>query len=174
MPWLEYKLQIQEKNKMGRNIILSILISIPINILGAATTELQIDPKLNEPIESLWLQIKSQREDLEDSSKKEKMPLREVLTKEEFKLRFPLLPYGQEVDSQKLGEGIELRIATIPKNVNRKNLPYSIVAILFQATPKKLETRIIPDTLTNRRILNISSNWDFAEPVTDFPKIRER
>lgn len=121
--------------------------------------------------ESFWQKLLKQRQELEELSKSQHLPLREVMSKKEFSDKFPMLPHGRALDSLPSLYQTELRIATIPKNLQRTNQPYSILAIVYKNNNNQIEVKIAPDTVTARRTLNLSGDWDFAQRVIDFPNI---
>jgi hypothetical protein len=123
---------------------------------------------------SLWEQILGQRGELEAKSKEQGAPLREILNPEEFKKKYPLLPQNKQLESAPLAPGIEIRIATIPKNLSRAGADYSMVAILYHNKKGELEKKYMPKDTETLRVLNITSDWSGAKKILDHPIIKNK
>lgn len=162
------------KNRSWSKQTLQLILCIFFFLGGSPKAEInkyQASP-INES-KKVWEEIIEQRNRLEESAQKIGKPLREVLEKEEFLNNFPLLPFGKQVDSILIKENIEVRIATIPLNLKRTGQPYSIVAMLYldKESGNKTLSKIIPDTIESKRILNMTSDYNNAKKVDDMPKI---
>jgi hypothetical protein len=159
-------------------VIATILLTLSLTNIPSKAASIETKERIKESnqdkIINLWKEIENQRNLLEEESKRTKKPLRESLDKQEFANRFTLLPYGKKVDSALLKEGVEIRIATIPKNIEREGKPYSIVAMLHQTKDNGLKTYLIPDEPELGKILNIATNWDYSKQVDDAPKIVDK
>lgn len=121
--------------------------------------------------EQVWDEVCKQRNQLEKDSQSKKTPLRETLNKLEFNKIYPLLPKNRQLESGPLPNNIEIRMATIPKNLKRSGNPYSMVAILYYNENNILVSKVLPDNIKTRRILSLTSNWENAESVQDPPII---
>ena len=134
----------------------------------------------NKKVEVVWEKLKKQRNELESLSREKGVGLHESMPEADFMGKFPNLLYGKQANSRiipELTEGSavgELRVAYLPKNLQRGNRPYCIVGLLLDLDGKCITQKIDPDTPETRQILNIGVEWEDAQKVSDYPKIIQR